>query len=115
MLDYIHSHHNEMMQEYNRILGVIGAEQGETAEAPEKSEDVPEIDEQKLKEYLTELGDKLETFESVEVEQVLNELLKYQYHGKELKEQMEPIWAKVKEFDFMGASEMLEEVQEKMR
>lgn len=113
--DYIHSHHNEMMQEYNRILGVIGAEQGETAEAPEKSEDVPEIDEQKLKEYLTELGDKLETFESVEVEQVLNELSKYQYHGKELKEQMEPIWAKVKEFDFMGASEMLEEVQEKMR
>lgn len=109
---YIKEHHAEMMQEYSRVMNVIEAEI-QTKEDGVKI--LSEIDKAELEKYLDQLASQLDTFESMEVEQLLCKLSAYQYHGKKVEELLKPVQIKVREFDFMGAGDELVKVREKMR
>ncbi len=112
---YIKEYHEEMMQEYHRVMEVLKAEVVAEENETKTKDELPEIEEAKLHDCMERLALQLETFESMGVEQLLWELFAYQYHGERLDEILAEVQAKVKEFDFMGAGDELAKAQEKMR
>ena len=137
--EYIHSHHREMMEEYARVLEVLGGDtrinpeakrsaSAETAgdpsgnipeaEAPAedalKAEELPEIASEELEGILGEIQEALGTFESEAVEEILKKLQGYRYGDQPLAELVEPIQKKASMFDFMGAEEELAGIRERL-
>jgi len=140
--DYIFAHNEEMLAEYEKILGVIGknriifpdgtpdaqaagelpakqeAELGAGADADivqKALERLPEISKEQLLQEIGKLEEQLETFELEGIETVLGELLQYQYEGTALKEWMKAVKSKADAFDFMGAGEELAVVKAKLK
>jgi hypothetical protein len=126
----IHAHHDEMMQEYEKILHSIqtafGAEapneplpKDEPARSPEPAASLKpaeeageDIEKRKLIDSLDKLEEQLESFESAAVEELLEELSGYTFRGQTMGEWLSPIGDKVREFDFLGASEALSALRE---
>ena len=137
--DYINSHHQEMMEEYARVLEVLGKDarinpeakksvSAETAgnlsgNSPEaevpaentpKAEELPEITGEELEGILGEIQEALGTFESEAVEEILKKLQGYRYGDHPLAELTEPIRKKAAMFDFMGAEDELAGIRERL-
>ena len=112
--DYIHKHHEEMMEEYQRIQAII-EENIKSEEVPFPLTDIQEIEQEMLEEGLHKLQENLDTFESAGVEEILEELAGYAYHGQALQELLKPVADKVKAFDFMGAAEELDALYKAVR
>ncbi len=122
-VDTIEAHHEALLAEYKRVLGVLAANpeiaedptRHMVAEAQQKGKkaasgnltslDITEWD--KLKAELTQL---LETFEGDAVEQFLQDYQGRSYKGVEVSELLSGVMAKVEEFDFAGALEELETI-----
>lgn len=137
--NYIQSHHREMMEEYERVLKVLGedvrinpeakksvpdeteenpsgdsAASGTSAEGTPAAEDLPEISGEELAGILGEIQEALGTFESEAVEETLNKLQGYRYGDESLAELVEPIRKKAVMFDFMGAEDELTGIRERL-
>ncbi|MCH5341327.1 MAG: response regulator [Acetatifactor sp.] len=136
---YINSHHREMMEEYARVLEVLGADTrinpeagksapAETAGDPSgnspdaeasaedshKAEELPEMTGEELEGILGEIQEALGTFESEAVEEILKKLQGYRYGDQPLAELVEPIRKKASMFDFMGAEDELTGIRERL-
>lgn len=114
-ISFIQAHHREVMQEYEEVLLEIG---GETirdrfekgpvdtkAEEPEEQIVVEEITEERFAFHLQELTELLNTFEKGGVDAKIQELSKYCFKGKNLKDLLKPISEQVSRFDFLSATE----------
>ncbi len=71
-----------------------------------------EIDASSLKQQIGQLREKLGSFESEGLDDLLNHLAGYEYHDASLKALTEQIKEKTAEFDFLGASEILDSWEE---
>ena len=132
-IDYIFEHHEELLDKHDKLLRCFEENlflfpdgYGETGGAELQTEETPELEtgteenkgEQKPSEgekpspeqLLTLLGEQLESFESEGVEDTLDQLEEYTFQGKALKELSGKIREKVKDFDFLGAAELLNEL-----
>ena len=61
-----------------------------------------------LSSEITLLREKLDSFESEGTDEILDKLAGYQYQGETLRSLAEEIREKTSEFDFLGASEILD-------
>ncbi len=114
-ISYIQAHHREVMQEYEEVLLEIGGETVRAkfekgpvdtkAEEPEEQIVVEEITEERFAFHLQELTELLNTFEKGGVDAKIQELSKYCFKGKNLKDLLNPISEQVSRFDFLGATE----------
>ncbi len=132
-IDYIFEHHEELLDKHDKLLRCFqenlflfpegyeetGGTELQTEEAPEletgtekkEGEQEPSDGENPSPEQLlTLLGEQLESFESEGVEDTLDQLEKCTFQGKALKELSGRIREKVKDFDFLGAAELLNEL-----
>lgn len=124
--DYILEHHEELMDKHDALLQVLaensflypngcgnGDVDSEAEEnAAEAEETLQEIDESSLEQQMALLREKLESFESEGLDALLDHLAGYEYHDASLKELTNQIKEKTDEFDFLGASEILESWEE---
>jgi len=114
-ISFIQAHHKEVMQEYEEVLLEIG---GETVRAkfekgpvdikavePEVQIALEEITEDRFVFHLKELTELLNTFEKDGVDAKIQELSKYSFKGKNLKDLLKPIGEQVSRFDFLNAAE----------
>lgn len=124
-IDYILEHHEELLEKQDALLKALaensfiypdgyqndasGSEgQENSAEESEKAAEAPqEVDGQSLLEQIGQLKEKLDSFESEGLEDILQELAKCQYNEIPLAELAEEIRGKVDDFDFLGAAEAL--------
>ena len=136
---YIHSHHREMMEEYERVLKVLGEDarinpeaektapggaagnstenskvSGISAEEETGAEELQEMTGGELESIFGEIQQALGTFESEAVEEILNKLRGYRYGDESLAELVEPIRKKAAMFDFMGAEDELKGIRERL-
>ncbi len=129
-IDYIFEHHEELLDKHDKLLhrfeenpflypdgyGEISREELQAEEMPEVEKDVEEEDQKPIEEkptseeLLTMLEEQLESFESEGVEDTLDQLEGYTYQGTALKEMTVKIREKVKDFDFLAATELLNEL-----
>ena len=129
---FIDGNHEAMMKEYRRVLELLGADErvnpdgrgvgepgagGESAgedAAPEPEEALEELDGQEWQSLLEELKEALDTFESENVESILNRMKGKSYGGESLEKLMKPIGEKAGMFDFMGAMDELNGIRERL-
>lgn len=125
--DYILEHHEQMMENHDRLMAALdnnvfvypNAESSlpEAAEAPETSPDEHDADpisdierETSLQALLTQIAEKLSAFESEGLDELLAQLAGFRQGGASLAPMAEEIRTLTSDFDFLGASEMLERI-----
>ena len=112
--DYIHKRHVPMTEEYKRIMQLL-----DTCSylEPKVSEEVPvekpEITTEDFEVKLVELENATYEFDSAKVLPVLNELSEFAYKGRDLAQELKPVYKKVEMFDFMSAYEAVVKIKEK--
>ena len=124
--DYILDHHDELIEKHNALLHVLAVNSfvypdgyHEPASEDDGSEEPVERASQEAdKGFLTEqialLKEKIDNFESEGMGEILEELAKYSYHEMNIKEMTKEIKSRVEEFDFLGASDILDLWEEKI-
>lgn len=123
-IDYILMHHEELMENYRRLLHALQdsaflypngpAKQEQTAvtnkdgidSAPPLST-ATEVDEQSLSNLISQLEDKLSAFENEGLEELFDRLTALQYRGIPLAGLSEKLRLMTYDFDFLSASEAL--------
>ena len=136
-IDYIHEHHEELLERYNALLRALavnsflypegyhdpasanddaaGSESDDKAASEQAAGDVSgEIGEEEMIDRIATLRAKIEGYENEGLDEILEWLLKCQYHGMDFKEMVKGIQNRVNEFDFLGASGILDEWEEKI-
>lgn len=136
-VDYILQHHEELLKKHNELLTAIAAnyfiypegyhvpetEDDVSAEAAGEHNTIKEsaaeetlqtVDIKYLKEQMELLRDKIDGFESEGLDEILDKLAQCRYHDVDLKEMTEEIGNRVDEFDFLGASGILDSWEEKI-
>ena len=133
----IHRHHDQMMNEYRRVLSVLkanprifapaevaeeaavvpavssteaaapAATPGPAAQAPVRLES---LDITEWRKIVIDLRELLDTFEPSAIEDYIERNANRSYKGKALLELLEPVVKKVNSFDFVGAVEELESI-----
>lgn len=134
-IDFLHEHHEAMMENHDRLLAALdgnvfvypaGNAPGfaDEAKAPSSSEETPPAlpdgtaedgsgdggakDEAALQALLAQIGEKLSAFESEGLDELLDRLSASRHGGVPLTETAEEIRRLTSDFDFLGASEVLE-------
>ncbi|MDE5933910.1 MAG: response regulator, partial [Lachnospiraceae bacterium] len=105
-IEYIREHHEEMMEQYDLLLRVLG--DNDFIRQEEQEHETQEISEQSLKEQLMLLREKLDSFESEGLPELLEQLGSSRCGEADLSKLAEEIREKVEEFDFPGAVESLD-------
>ncbi|MCM1183022.1 MAG: ATP-binding protein [Roseburia sp.] len=142
-VDYILARHEELLEKHNALLHALGqsaflypdrspdgnhGDDGPPAEndtaAPERTretdeaasvprEALPEADSAAFTALLTALREKLDSFEGEGIDAILAQLEQYRYHGTDLSELTAEIRSRIDDFDFLGASDVLDSWEEK--
>lgn len=131
-IEYILEHHRELIRRHTRLLDVIarnafiypegysaqntdsgGLEQTE-AEMPRCQEASREIDREFLAGQLALVREKIENFESEDLEEILGQIQDGTYLGQDLRGMTEEIKKCAEEFDFLRASGILDEWEKKV-
>ena len=127
--DYIREHHGELLEKHTALLralavnsflypsGYHGVKAGQNAGAAPVDGGgaaAVEIDADALRERLALLREKLDGFESEGVRELLEELSGYRYGETALGGMTEEIGRRAEEFDFLGAAEALDALEEKL-
>lgn len=129
-IDYIFEHHEELMDKHEELLRHLAdnpflypdgyKEEGEKEEElAEKEVTEPaggtgsSIDEENPLEQITLLGERLDSFESDGLDEILDRMAGMAYQGEPLKTLIEGIREKTSDFDFPGASDLLDEWKER--
>ena len=136
-IDYIHEHHEELLEKYNALLHALAvnpflypegyrdsvSEDDGTASSEQDNKDTfepaaggvsGETGEEEMREQITMLRAKIDGFENEGLDEILEWLLKCQYHGMDFMEMVKGIRNRTSEFDFLGASGILDEWEEKI-
>lgn len=105
-IDYIREHHEEMLRTYELLLRLLGENDFIRQEEPEHEKQ--EISGQSLKEQFSRLREKLDSFESEGLSELLEQLGNSRCGAEDLSKLAEEIREKVEEFDFLGAVGVLD-------
>lgn len=138
-IDYILEHHRELLDAHDTLLNILAGnsfiypegnaddrlteetgmagdqtDQAVRGTGEEESPKTPqELDGQEVTRLTALLSEKLSSFESEGLSDILDELAEYQYHGNPLRELADEIRSLSNDFDYLGASEVLEAWQRK--
>lgn len=105
-IEYIREHHKEMLEKYDLLLRVLG--ENAFIRQKESEHETQEISEQSLKEQLMQLREKLDSFESEGLSELLEQLGNSRCGEIDLSKLAEEIREKADEFDFPGAAGILD-------
>lgn len=105
-IDYIREHHAEMLGKYELLLRLL--EENDFIRQEEPEHETQEISEQNLKEQLAQIREKLDSFESEGLPELLEQLGSSRCGAEDLSRLAEEIREKVDEFDFPAAAGVLD-------
>lgn len=122
--DYILDHHEELMEKHDLLLQTLETNHfiypekvhKEDVPKPDAKEEpaLPDADEDQLPELLSQLKEKLESFESDGLDDILERLGRIRYQDTPLTDLANEIKEKTNDFDFLGAAEALSAWEENL-
>lgn len=115
-IEYLLANHGRVVRLYQSILEELNEYFEEVSIGEHKeiqSEPILEIEAKELSELLVKLRDKLEISITTEIEKVANQLKKYSFDGKTLKEYYKEIFNYIDEYEYEEAYSLVEEVIKK--
>ena len=129
-IEYILEHHEAMMENHDRLLEALngnafvypdGSPDGSSVQAADKpafsaaerdasSEDEPSVpaNEDALPALLSQIGEKLSAFESEGLPELFDQLAQFRHEGDSLAGLADKLREMTQDFDFLGASKVLE-------
>ena len=124
--DYILEHHEELLEKHNALLQALAvnafiypegyhdpvSEDDDMEESAEEA--LEEADTGFVQEQMARLREKIDNYESEGIDEILGELAKCIYHEMKMNEMTKEIKSRVDEFDFLGASDILDSWAEKI-
>lgn len=115
-IDYIKSNHESVMQEYEELMkkleNVKELDIEPKTKQAEDTEELTEIEEQAILEYLTKFEDAVFGFDESTMMGIVEELGAYKYYGIPLKSKLSVVREKVEKSDYMSAHQYLGEMIE---
>lgn len=126
-IEYILEHHEAMMENHDRLLEALngnafvypdGAPAGSSGQVSDKTADSAlendasseddAVDEDALRALLSQIGEKLSAFESEGLPELFDQLARFRHEGGSLTGLADELRSLTQDFDFLGASEVLE-------
>ncbi len=107
--------HAAMMEEYERILGILRGNVVPESEDTLSVSDMPLLTDAEFAELIKAFEDAVFTLDGQNVTRALEELQKYSYRGHSLKELLQPLEEKVEMSDFMSAYEAMSKLGEQLK
>lgn len=126
-IEYILEHHEAMMENHDRLLEALngnafvypdGAPAGSSGQVSDKTADSAlenaasseddAVDEDALRALLSQIGEKLSAFESEGLPELFDQLARFRHEGDSLAGLADELRSLTQDFDFLGASEVLE-------
>ncbi len=114
-IEYILTHHAEMMAEYARIRDVIGKRIGIKQKINVDLTNTKELDEDRQTELLNKFESAVYSFDEEQMLSILNELMEYSCNGISLAQKLPPLVKKVNNSDYMSAYDNLVKILDKLR
>lgn len=131
-IDYIRSHHEEMLAEYRRVMEIFAESpfvRTDTSRGPgdvsdvsggkslpeEDLSDMPELDEDGFDRLQGRLEDAVYSFDSSQMLAVLSEMQEYRYCNLPLREKLVPVLKKIEKSDYMSAVDAVSSIRDKLR
>jgi len=112
---YILAHHDEMIEEYGRILELLKNSQSVHPSAQQESvQGLRVLEEEELDRLALEFEDAAYSFDSEQMERIAKILIESSYLGHSLKQSMEPVMRKIEMSDYLSASEAVLRLKEKL-
>ena len=113
-ITYIKNQHADMLAEFERVMKMLN-ESPYLAKKEVEQEviDKSEISEDEFDNKLVELENAAYDLNPDKMLQILNDLSKYAYAGKDLQKELKPVYKKVEMFDFMSAYEVVAKIKKK--
>ncbi|MCR4754010.1 MAG: response regulator [Lachnospiraceae bacterium] len=116
-LSYIEAHHEMLMEEYERIIAMLLAQnsmQMEISDMYMEADSVPITDE-KFEEYIAAFEEAAYTFISANMLRIVDELREYSFNGHPLAPQLITIRRKIEMSDYMSALDALKGLRDRYR
>lgn len=126
-IEYILEHHEAMMENHDRLLEALngnafvypdGAPAGSSGQVSDKTADSAlendasseddAVDKDALRALLSQIGEKLSAFESEGLPELFDQLARFHHEGDSLAGLADELRSLTQDFDFLGASEVLE-------
>ena len=139
-IGYIMDHHEELIGEYLHVIKELEnspfvptqtadekkeMENGGIRDAAEERKDyekidnicneMPELDEETFDEMAAQLEEAMYAFDGDKMLTVLSKMQEYQYHGKRLNKELEPVKKKIVRSDYMSAIETLSGIRNRIQ
>lgn len=116
-IDYILAHHEELVQEYQRIQNMIREYFSSTkiSESVENSVERPELPEEEFEQIIISFENAMYSLDVSQMTGDIRKLEQYQYHGGVLEEELKTVHKKVEMADYMSALDMLLRIREHLR
>jgi len=110
-IETINKYHDSLLTEYKRVLDMLGnnpkiIKKKETI----KKTEAKELTKKELKEFATKLKDKMDTFETNAINEVINEYKDSTYHSKKIENLIKPVIEKIDSFEFEDAKDILTKI-----
>ena len=114
-IEYILTHHAEMMAEYARMRDVIGKRIGIKEKINVDLINAEELGEERQTELLDKFENAVYSFDEEQMLSILNEFMEYSCNGIPLAQKLPPLVKKVNNSDYMSAYDNLVKILDKLR
>lgn len=110
-IETIDKYHEALLKEYSRVLELLANNPKIIkTEIKEENIDSKNMTLKKWKEFTDELKDKIDTFETSSIKDVVEKYKHYKFHDQEIEDLIKPIIDKIENFDFEGSKEDLNKI-----
>ena len=115
-IDYILDNHQEMLEEYRRVLQLLHdfLHRDENGEEQEAEQNLPELSEDRFEELASAMEDAMYEFDGTGMIELLEELQKYQYRGIPLNTRLAFLRHKIEMSDYMSAVENVLKIKDRI-
>lgn len=113
-IDFIKENHDKMIQEYDKVMDVLGHNFSINEQMEDDVSDLEELAPEEFERYIDEFENAVYTWEDENMLSILKELTKYKYKEKRISSLLEPIYKKVDMSDYMSAYEALKRIKIKV-
>lgn len=115
-IEVINEYHDSLLKEYKRVLNMLKNNPRIIKEKDERQENISkDMNLKNFKEFVNDLKDKIDTFETSKIKDVIEKYKNYKYEDKKVEEIIGPIIEKIDNFDFESAKDDLEEIVKNLK
>lgn len=107
--EYILANHEQMLDEYSRILDVLAEMFNQEMQQEEDLSEYEDLSDEQMKDYISKFEEAVFDFDENEMSDIILEIGNYKFHGHLLSVELKQIYNKIQNSDYMSALDKLKQ------